>query len=438
MNELYKVSKVYFSFESNLKIDVKDNRYDQNYPIITLIIDLPSLQELNIFTNLSSYLDGQRDVGSYVLPYKEVEFHNKRVNCSFLPDNDKVPESEYLNSLLVDCLNKNTSRHLYDRRFINKIEKRTNISFNSPINEVQIPILKKSLGWYAIGPHNPGPFVTYQLDINRIQCNDLGTFLKIERRFEEDEWPFDDSKVFETVKSIAFHSQPVPHFAELTSLELEMKSNNYSFIITKTLRSYLEPPFGNCSQYSEENYRPFDATSHMQCYRQCIRSAAKDLFNCVPLFMDDSINELDFPSNDTKLCYNREMKKFKQIEKRLITKCKTYCPKDCLTVDYSYSLRRTDTMIGNEFWHNLNKTERLSKLNLIWDSTQPMLIYREESVMSFTDYLCFCGGLMGLWFGTNAKDLIISLIESQFWLKLWLKIRIFVGKTTPVIELHNN
>ena len=57
------------------------------------------------------------------------------------------------------------------------------------------------------------------------------------------------------------------------------------------------------------------------------------------------------------------------------------------------------------------KSERYYRKSLIWDSTQPMFAYNEESVMSFTDFLVNCGGLIGLWFGTNANDLIIWLIE---------------------------
>ena len=82
-------------------------------------------------------------------------------------------------------------------------------------------------------------------------------------------------------------------------------------------------------------------------------------------------------------------------------------PKDCLTVDYSSVVKRSDSEMNNEFWYNLNESQRYYRKSLIWDSTQPMFAYNEESVMSFTDYLVNCGGLIGLWFGTNAKDFII-------------------------------
>ena len=93
-------------------------------------------------------------------------------------------------------------------------------------------------------------------------------------------------------------------------------------------------------------------------------------------------------------------------------KCKNYCPIDCQSVDYSYSVHKTDSQVRNEFWYNLNESERYYRKSLIWDSTQPMFAYNEESVMSFTDYLVNFGGLLSLWFGTNAKDFIILIIES--------------------------
>ncbi len=56
--------------------------------------------------------------------------------------------------------------------------------------------------------------------------------------------------------------------------------------------------------------------------------------------------------------------------------------------------------------------------NIVWDSTQPMFIYKEEAVMSFTDYLCYCGGLLGLWFGTSAKDFIYFILNVQYKIKI--------------------
>ena len=63
--------------------------------------------------------------------------------------------------------------------------------------------------------------------------------------------------------------------------------------------------------------------------------------------------------------------------------------------------------------------------SLVSDSTQPMFVYNEESILSFTEYMCYCGGLIGLWFGTSAKDIVFILIRFRFWIK-----NRFNGKTT--------
>ena len=107
-------------------------------------------------------------------------------------------------------------------------------------------------------------------------------------------------------------------------------------------------------------------------------------------------------------------------------------------IDYISIVVTTDTQMGNELWYALNESERYYRKRIVWDSTQPMFAYNEESVMSFTDYLCNCGGLFGLWFGTNAKDFIIWLIESQFWISVWHRILEYLQLRTPVIVITDN
>ena len=168
-----------------------------------------------------------------------------------------------------------------------------------------------------------------------------------------------------------------------------------------------------------------------------LRNFAERLYNCTPLLIDGSFNELDFPTNDNTLCGFEKFKAFEEnkLKNNLISECKKFCPIDCKTVDYSYSVHKTDTQIGNEFWYNLTESERYYRKSLIWDSTQPMFAYNEESVMSFTDYLVDCGGLIGLWFGTNANDLIIWLIEWSLWTKIWNKVQQYLGMRTVVTEI---
>ena len=44
-----------------------------------------------------------------------------------------------------------------------------------------------------------------------------------------------------------------------------------------------------------------------------------------------------------------------------------------------------------------------------------MFEYKEVGVMSFTDYLSSFGGLIGLWFGLSAKDIIDWFIQTKPW-----------------------
>ena len=151
------------------------------------------------------------------------------------------------------------------------------------------------------------------------------------------------------IENILLHSQPIPHFQEMSSTMSKTKplSENHTLIVSKTLRTYLEHPFGNCSYYYPKTVRPFNASSYMQCYRLCIRDFAEKLFNCVPLFIDDSISEFDFPTNDKTLCPFEKFVALNNITKnQLFSKCNNYCPKDCLTVDYSSVVKRTDSQIG--------------------------------------------------------------------------------------------
>ena len=106
------------------------------------------------------------------------------------------------------------------------------------------------------------------------------------------------------LKNIILHSQPVPNFQEIPSVDQLISSGNYSLVITKIFRQYMEPPFGECSNYRPNIYQYFNASSHMQCYRQCLRHFGEKHYNCTPLLIDGSFNELDFPTNDNTFCKN--------------------------------------------------------------------------------------------------------------------------------------
>jgi len=198
---------------------------------------------------------------------------------------------------------------------------------------------------------------------------------------------------------------------------------NETIIVSKTVRKYLGRPHGNCSYYDgSTGEQPFGSTSHTQCMRRCIGSYWERHHKCYPLFIDNYLHEIDFKKNFSKrFCYlTRSEKLFQEkVDNNIRVICLNYCPKDCLTIEYKTRFIPTDTQIGNKYWHNLNDSEKYIEKSLVWDSTQPLYVYREEPVMSLTDYMSYTGGLFGLWFGTNGKDFIIWIIEKISILWIW-------------------
>ena len=93
------------------------------------------------------------------------------------------------------------------------------------------------------------------------------------------------------------------------------------------------------------------------------------------------------------------------------------CPKECQKEEYSYRITESVFKATDYYWLRQARKQRLYSKSIEWDSSEPMFVYTEEPVMSLSDYLVNCGGLMGLWFGTSAKDLITFLIESQLFTK---------------------
>jgi hypothetical protein len=160
----------------------------------------------------------------------------------------------------------------------------------------------------------------------------------------------------------------------------------------------MKPPHGQCSDYSDQNN--FD--NQWQCYRQCLKNFAGKQFECKPVFIDYTIHELDFTSNDLKDCNSSIQRSFDEliVKKDLKEKCLRICPKDCLSVNFKIKV------INNGFDGKKLKESTHLKKSIVFDSTQPIFLYKEEAVMSFTDYLSYCGGLVGLWFGTSAQNII--------------------------------
>ena len=102
-----------------------------------------------------------------------------------------------------------------------------------------------------------------------------------------------DEKKHLSIQNVLFHSQPIPHLKEMSSFGSYIADNNQSRVMSKILRSYLEPPFGNCSDYRSNSGQPYNAISHMDCYRKCLAHHSNERLGCVPLFIAETIHERD-------------------------------------------------------------------------------------------------------------------------------------------------
>ena len=90
------------------------------------------------------------------------------------------------------------------------------------------------------------------------------------------------------------------------------------------MHKYLKPPYGDCSDYQD---RLFNSTNQWQCYRQCIKTLAQKKFNCKPVFIENTLHELD---SDYYLdCNSSVQKKFDEYFKTKIisSKCTKFVRK---------------------------------------------------------------------------------------------------------------
>ena len=205
-------------------------------------------------------------------------------------------------------------------------------------------------------------------------------------------------------------------FNTLKSYQMEYKDvsvdiRNETILVTKTMHQNIKAPYGDCSDYQG---RLFNSTNQWQCYRQCIKTLAQKKFNCKPVFIENTLHELD---SDYYLdCNSSVQRKFDEYFQtyNISSKCINICPKNCLNIDFQMNVIREDKSHENitKRYNNIQKT-------FVWDTTQPMFVYKEVPVLSFIEYMVYLGGLVGLWFGTSAKDLVTILLDKTFWLNLW-------------------
>ena len=90
------------------------------------------------------------------------------------------------------------------------------------------------------------------------------------------------------------------------------------------------------------------------------------------------------------------------------------CPKNGLNIDFKMSwVRKAEN-------DEINYGNSQRKLSMICDTTKPMFVYNEELVLSFIDYMCYCGGLVGLLFGASAVDILYKLFNKTIWINIFI------------------
>jgi hypothetical protein len=110
---------------------------------------------------------------------------------------------------------------------------------------------------------------------------------------------------------------------------------NTTLFIQRTIHSNLGFPHGLCSHYKSTK-SPFGAISQSDCLRKCSKKYFEKYLYCSPLIINGIISELDGDLNQTNHC-SKEMNGifYKLIRnKNLLDYCKSFCPKDCIFIDY--------------------------------------------------------------------------------------------------------
>jgi len=194
--------------------------------------------------------------------------------------------------------------------------------------------------------------------------------------------------------------------------------NNQTLMVHKIVRLNLGFPYGICSNYESEN-TPFKSISQSDCLRKCTKTYFEKILKCSPLLTNGVISQLDQTETEKEYCSKQLNHIYHEIisNEEMIDKCNKLCPKDCVFIDFKV------TKIIKDYYFEINRWEwdwlvtpwndsQMLTTRLSWDMRSPMIYYIETPAMTFFEYLCYCGGLFGLWFASDGK-LFISFIPDQ-------------------------
>ena len=175
---------------------------------------------------------------------------------------------------------------------------------------------------------------------------------------------------------------------------------NVLYLVRKTVRQYLSEPYGQCNRYESREQR-----SRTQCYRQCVQNQYNNRYNCVPIFIDYYNHDLDLKYKDIRSCENLFNSTELPMMQEIKEKCRKVCHKECYQVHFSTKIKETGYTTESNNNENIENT-------VLFNNEEPTFVYTEEPVLTFTSYLVYCGGLMGLWFGASAHDIIVLILDS--------------------------
>ena len=391
---MFKISQIYFNFENIIIIDLKSNLGDGGQSFYVTIVSSIYMKD-----NENEFMRKHCD---FSLKYNQDELSNN-LNCY---------NCDQLLYKFIDCLTENDikSKNLFINESLKLTDYSTDYSVIISGNEYQssgyIPNKTSAYYYYIDDTIEKSEYhlnILDTIEINQnINLKKDNSFFKIHIKIAWNNFGVDIViNSYNTLKSYRINWKP--YDIDITGKKI---------LIMKTMHQYLKAPYGNCSDYQD---RLFNSTNQWQCYRQCIKTFAEKKFDCKPVFIENTLHELD---SDYYLdCNSSVQKKFDEYYKTgdLSSICSQICPKNCLNIDYALKVIRNTQVYRDYSYNYLEQT-------LYWDTTQPMFIYKEVPVLSFIEYMVYLGGLVGLWFGTSAKDVVIILFDKTFWLNNTLKL----------------
>ena len=242
------------------------------------------------------------------------------------------------------------------------------------------------------------------------------------------------------LSGIQIQSHVIPEdFSQIAAYnEWKFHHANHTIFVQKIVRKHLGLPYNQCNNY--KMYNPFNSSSQTQCYRKCFREYFIQTNNCDPLFIDDYIHESELKYShipNLKMCdlvtslESIRMSKY-NLDIDLEGKCLKLCPKQCLSVEYTTTQHEYNI---NRDLRQILTTRPNPNQQLLWDNTKPMILYIETPIMSFTEYMVYCGGLLGLYSGLSANYVLIFVFDIKFW-RFIHKIKPKIIKIIEILNFH--